>query len=384
MRRRISILGSTGSIGRSTLSVVENFPEKFEVIGLAAKSNYQYLEEQIRKFHPQVVALRNEEAARELALRINDLSVTIWSGEEGIIRIATLNEGDLVVSAMAGSEGLLPTLAAIRRGKTLALANKETLVMAGEIVMAESRRKGVNILPVDSEHSAIFQCLSGHRKEEITRILLTASGGPFYHWEKDKLSSVTCEEALAHPTWKMGKKVTVDSATLMNKGLEVIEAHWLFEVDVSQIEVLIHPQSVLHSLVEFKDGSMLAQLAITDMRIPIQYALTYPQRWTNTLPRLDLIGLKALTFSSPDLEKFPCLGYAYEAARKGGSMPAVLNAANEEAVFAFLGRRISFDRIPQIIRRVMDKHQVISSPTLEQILETDQWARGEARHFLLD
>ncbi len=373
--KRVSILGSTGSIGVRTLDVIERHPEGFQVVALAAGRKVDLLAEQVLRFRPHLVSVATEEAAKELQRKLSRVPVEILWGEEGLIQVAKAEEADLVVSALVGSTGLLPTLAAIQAGKDIALANKEVLVMAGELVMAEARRMGVKILPVDSEHSAIFQCLGHGGRQYLKKIILTASGGPFRTRPKASFASVTPEEALNHPTWRMGRKITIDSATLMNKGLEVIEARWLFDLSLKEIEVIIHPQSIIHSLVEYMDGSILAQLSVTDMRLPILYALSYPKRLESPLPSLDLTTLSALTFEPLDMEKFPCIGYAYEAAEAGGTLPTVLNAANEVAVQLFLERKVGFDEIPRLIRKAMDEHGRRPVRSLEDVLEADREVR---------
>jgi 1-deoxy-D-xylulose-5-phosphate reductoisomerase len=380
--KRIIILGSTGSIGVNSLDVVAKFPERFQVVALAAGSNSERLEEQIRKFRPRMAALMSEEAAAKLRDRCRDIKVEIVSGMRGMIQIATHPEGDLVIAAIVGAAGLVPTLSAIRAKKPIALANKETMVMAGQLVTEEAKRYGVTIFPVDSEHSAIFQSMEGHRRENIRKLILTASGGPLLKTPLAKMRSVTPERALKHPNWKMGAKITIDSATLMNKGLEVIEARWLFDIAPSRIEVLIHPQSVIHSMVEYVDGSVIAQLGIPDMRAPLSYALSYPERLALELPPLDLADTAKLTFLPPDNKRFPCLGYAYEAIREGGSLPAVLNAANEEAVHAFLKKRIKFLDIGKVIRKTMDAYHPNEPKTLEHVLEADAWARKQAQYAM--
>jgi len=373
--KRVSILGSTGSIGVRTLDVIERHPEGFQVVALAAGRKVDLLAEQVLRFRPHLVSVATEEVAKELQRKLHRIPVEILWGEEGLVRVAKAEEADLVVSALVGSTGLLPTLAAIQAGKDIALANKEVLVMAGELVMAEARRMGVKILPVDSEHSAIFQCLGHGGRQYLKKIILTASGGPFRTRPKASFASVTPEEALNHPTWSMGRKITIDSATLMNKGLEVIEARWLFDLSLKEIEVIIHPQSIIHSLVEYMDGSILAQLSVTDMRLPILYALSYPKRLESPLPSLDLTALSALTFEPLDMEKFPCIGYAYEAAEAGGTLPTVLNAANEVAVQLFLERKVGFDEIPRLIRKAMDEHGRRPVRSLEDVLEADREVR---------
>lgn len=375
--KRISILGSTGSVGTNTLAVVEAHPQAFQVVALAAGSRVDLLEEQIRRFRPRLVSVAGEAAAAELRRRLEGFPVEILWGAEGLLRVATAEEADLVVSAMVGSVGLLPTLQAIKAKKDVALANKEVLVMAGELVMAEVKAQGTKLLPIDSEHSAIFQCLERGGRRYLRRIILTASGGPFRTRPRESFAQITPEEALNHPTWNMGKKITIDSATLMNKGLEVIEAKWLFDLPVKKIEVVVHPQSIIHSLVEYVDGSMLAQLSITDMRLPILYALAYPERLESPLSSLNLTALSALTFEPLDLERFPCLSYAYWAAEAGGTLPTVLNAANEVAVELFLSRRIGFDEIPVLIKNALDRHGRRAIRSLEDILEADREVRLE-------
>ncbi|MDH7499259.1 MAG: 1-deoxy-D-xylulose-5-phosphate reductoisomerase [candidate division NC10 bacterium] len=376
--KKLSILGSTGSIGQKTLEVVSRYPEAFEVVALAAGSNICLLEQQIRGFLPQLVCLQTKEAAEELRLRLRQGSspaVRIEWGAPGLLEVATHPSSDLVVSAIVGAAGLLPTLEAIRAGKQVALANKESLVMAGQLIMAEAKRRQIRIIPIDSEHSAIFQCLEGKEKANLHRIFLTASGGPFRNWPREKFSEITPQRALTHPTWSMGQKVTIDSSTLMNKGLEVIEARWLFDLSIDQIDVILHPQCIIHSMVEFIDGSVLAQLAVTDMHLPIQYALSYPDRLPNPTDRLEFSQLAPLTFEPLDSERFPCLSYAYEAARTGGSMPIVLNAANEVAVAFFLSQRIPYTEIAALIRRALDSHQPHRVTELEEVLQIDRAIR---------
>ena len=364
--KKIAILGSTGSIGQQALDIIRSFPGKFKVVGLAGGKNTSLLAEQISQFQPKLVFS---------PLKFSLPDKTKFSPMEDI---ATHPEVDIVVIATSGKTGLAPTLAAIRSGKKVALANKEVLVMAGEIIVAEAKRHRAQIFPIDSEHSAIWQCLRGE-KAEVTRLILTASGGPFYHYSPAQLDKVTVEEALQHPTWKMGKKVTIDSATLMNKGLEAIEAHWLFSIPLNKIDFIIHPQSIIHSLVEFVDGSLKAQLSAPDMRFPIQYALSYPKRLANSrLPHIDLARLNSLTFETINYSMFPCLELALDAGKKGGAYPAVLCAADEIAVELFLNRHISFPKIAAIIADTMSLHQDIANPTLEEILATDAWARETA------
>ena len=380
--KHLAILGSTGSIGVNTLDIVRQYPERFKVISLSAGVNTQLLEQQILQFRPKVVSVLSKELSEALQRDLSHTSVEIVHGVEGLIQVATHPEVDQVVSAIVGAVGLIPTLSAIKTGKAIALANKESLVMAGKIVMEEAKRNNAQIFPVDSEHSAIFQALLGHQKEDVRRLILTASGGPFLHFPIARLQEVTVKEALNHPHWEMGKKITIDSASLMNKGLEVIEAHWLFNIPVEKIGVQIHPQSVVHSMVEYIDGSIVAQMGIADMRIPIAYALSFPQRLSLKLPPLDLSQTGALTFSSPDPERFPCLKLAYRSIEIGETMPAILNAANEIAVNAFLEGTIKFTEIPLLLQRVMEEHEVKSARTIEDILKADHWAREKAKAIL--
>ncbi len=380
--KRICILGSTGSIGTQTLEVIATLPDRLQVAGLTGKDEVELIHQQVERWHPEVVALAEAPAADELRRRLGRKSLRILSGEEGIVEVAKHQGADLVVSAIVGSASLIPTLEAIRSGKTIALASKEGMVMAGKLLREEAEKSKVDILPVDSEPNAIFQCLRGEERRKVRRLILTASGGPFYNFSESQLASITPAQALRHPVWKMGKKITIDSATLMNKGLEVIEAHNFFDIDISCIEVLIHPQAKVHSLVEFVDGSIMAILGITDMRVPIQHALTYPERTESKLPSLDLTETSPLEFKKPDLEKFPCLKYAYEAGRVGGTMPAVLNAANEVAVEAFLDGKIGFLDIPEVSRKVMTGHSTIRNPSLDDIREADTWARGRAEEVV--
>lgn len=378
--KKVIVLGSTGSIGRQTLEVAAHLPEEIHVTALVAGSNVELLAEQVRRFRPALVAVADKERWRELKELLSGEKVTIMAGEEGVLA-ATEAEGDLVLAAIVGIAGLKPVLAAVRRGKDVALANKEALVTAGHLVQAEARRRGVKIMPVDSEHSAIFQSLHAGRPAEIKRLLLTASGGPFRTWPKKALQRVTEKEALQHPNWRMGAKITVDSATLMNKGLEVIEARWLFDVELKKIEVLVHPESIVHSLVEFVDGAVVAQLGLPDMRLPIQYALTYPERLPAPWPRLDLTG-RTLTFEAPDTDRFPCLALARAAAQKGGTYPTVLNGANEVAVEEFLKGRLSFLGIPALVEKVLAGHTPVPEPDLEAVLAADAWARSKARALI--
>jgi 1-deoxy-D-xylulose-5-phosphate reductoisomerase len=381
--KMIVILGSTGSIGTNTLDIVDRFPEEFRVAGLTAGSNDEKLEAQIRRFKPRVVALSDTAAAARLQERCEDLPVEILSGQDGLIQVASASEADLVISAIVGGAGLVPTLAAIRSGTQVALANKEPMVMAGKLMQDEARRHGVRIFPVDSEHSAIFQSLEGHRKVDVRRLILTASGGALWPLSKEELHDVTPERALQHPNWKMGAKITIDSATLMNKGLEVVEARWLFDIPESQIEVMIHRESIIHSLVEYVDRSMIAQLGLPDMRTPISYAMNYPGRMPLDLPSLDLTEMGKLTFCKPDNDRFPCLSLGYESLRIGGTMPATMNAANEIAVEAFLNGGIRFTDIAGIIRGTMDLHTTKDIESLEDALEADRWAREKAESLVV-
>jgi len=376
--KTIVILGSTGSIGTNTLDIVDRFPDEFCVAGLSAGTNDEKLEEQIRRFKPRLVALSNESAAARLRRRCADLPVKILSGTDGVAQVASIPEAEMVISAIVGGAGLVPTLAAIRANKHIALANKEPMVMAGKLMQEEARKHGIRIYPVDSEHSAIFQSLEGHRVEDVRRLILTASGGALWTLTKEELQDVTPERALQHPNWKMGAKITVDSATLMNKGLEVVEARWLFDIPESRIDVLIHRESIIHSLVEYQDRSMIAQLGLPDMRTPISYAMRYPERMPLDLPSLDLTEIGKLTFCKPDHDRFPCLGLGYESLRVGGTMPATMNAANEVAVEAFLNGGIRFVDIAEVIRSTMEAHQPDEVESLDDALETDRWAREKA------
>ncbi len=381
--KRIAILGSTGSIGCSTLDVVGSNPGEFQVTALAAGRNVDLLREQIGRFRPRLAAVADEGLAASLRSSLGKAAETaVLAGPEGYREAAAAGGTDMVVSAMVGAAGLVPTLSAIEAGRDVALANKETLVMAGGIVLGRAAQKGVRIIPVDSEHSAVFQCLQGHRREDVKRILLTASGGPFRNASPERLEAVTPAEALRHPNWSMGRKITIDSATMMNKGLEVIEAAWLFGVPLSAVEVLIHPQSIVHSLVEYRDGSLIAQMGVPDMRVPIAYALSFPGRLRRRDTMLDLVKAGTLEFFAPDPGRFPCLGLAYRAAETGGTMPAVLNGANEIAVAAFLDGRIGFMDICRTIRGVMDRHEAVPDPAIDRILEADRWARREAEEMV--
>jgi 1-deoxy-D-xylulose-5-phosphate reductoisomerase len=382
--KNISILGSTGSIGQSTLSVVEKFPDRFKVVALAAGNNVDILEKQIRRFRPALAAVVSPLAAEDLKKRCAGLNVRIFSGVEGMIQVAAEEEAQITVSAIVGTAGLVPTLAAIRAGKTIALANKEVLVTAGELVMAECKSRGVKLLPVDSEHSAIFQCLHAGENKDIRKLILTASGGPFRSFSKKDLAKATLAQALKHPNWSMGRKITIDSATLMNKGLEVIEARWLFDMEPERIKVLVHPQSIVHSMVEYADGAVVAQLGMPDMKGPIAYALSYPGRLDKVSPALDLAAVGTLTFEEPDLERFPCLAYAFRALEAGGSMPAALSAANEVAVKYFLDGKIGYTDIARVIKATMDAHTPSPIRTVEDALKADLWARQEAEKVIAE
>lgn len=374
----LAILGSTGSIGLSTLEVVRKNPDRFKVISLSAGLNTVVLAEQVEEFKPLFVSVANEDDALRLAV---ELDLEVGFGIEGASKAASFDSVDMTVSAMSGAVGLVPTLSAIRAGKDIALANKEALVMAGAIVMAEAKEQNVKILPIDSEHSAIFQALVGHRAEDVKRIILTASGGPFLRLSEDELKRVTPKQALKHPNWDMGKKVSVDSSTLLNKGLEVIEARWLFDIDPKKISVIVHPQSIVHSMVEYIDGSIIAQMGTPDMKGPIAYALSYPERVEGSTKCVDLTA-KALEFEEPDLKRFPCLGLAFKAIDAGGTMPAVLNGADEIAVEAFLEDRLPYTGIYDIINSVMQAHKVVQNPRLDDVLKADSWARAEALVFI--
>jgi len=380
--KRLAILGSTGSIGVNTLDIVRQFPERFKVISLSAGLNTQLLKQQIVEFRPKMVSVLNKELSEALQRELSYVPVEIVHGVEGLIQVATHPEVDQVVSAIVGAVGLIPTLSAIKTKKAIALANKESLVMAGKIVMDEARQNNVQIFPVDSEHSAIFQALLGHQREDVHRLILTASGGPFLNLPISRLQEVTVKEALNHPHWEMGKKITIDSASLMNKGLEVIEAHWLFNIPVEKIVVQIHPQSVVHSMVEYIDGSIVAQMGIADMRIPIAYALSFPQRLHLKLSPLDLSQTGGLTFFPPDPERFPCLKLAYRSIEIGETMPAILNATNEIGVNAFLEGSLKFTEVPLLLERVMEEHEVKSVHTVEDILKADHWARERSKAIL--
>jgi 1-deoxy-D-xylulose-5-phosphate reductoisomerase len=379
--KRIAILGSTGSIGRSALSVVDAHPQRLQVVGLAAGENAELFAEQIARYRPAVVAMATSTAIDRLAGAVPANVMMAGAGRDGLVAVASHPDADLVLCASSGTEALEAVLAAIELGKTLALANKEILVMAGGIVTDAARRRGVTILPVDSEHNAIHQCLHGRNVAELKRLVLTASGGPFRGRSPSELLAVSAEDALRHPTWRMGRKITIDSATLMNKGLEVIEAHWLFGVRADQIDVVIHPQSVVHSMVELVDGSLIAHLGIADMRLPIQYAFSYPERWAGPTASLDLVGAGRLEFDAPDTEAFPCLRLAYRALEAERSLPVVLNAANEIAVALFLDRRLAFTGIPQVIEGTMNAHRPAEVATLSAVRQVDSWARQCAQEM---
>ncbi len=369
--KRIAILGSTGSIGTQTLEIVRNNPD-LRVVALAAGANVERMEVQIREFHPAVAGMWTESAAADLKARVADLEVKVVSGMEGLLEIAALPQSQVLVTAIVGMIGIRPTIAAIQAGKDIALANKETLVTAGHIIMPLSREKGVSILPVDSEHSAIFQSLNGEPAGRVEKILLTASGGPFRGKTRQQLAQMKAEDALRHPNWNMGPKVTVDSSTLVNKGLEVMEARWLFDVALEKIQVLVHPQSILHSAVQFVDGAVMGQMGIPDMKLPIQYALFYPDRRPMEGKRVDFTQLGQLTFEEPDTDTFPGLALAYRSAERGGTMPTVFNAANEKAVALFLEGKIGYLQIPELIADAMERHRVVENPTVEQILEAER------------
>ncbi len=370
----ISILGSTGSIGTQTLDVIKNHSDRFKVVGLSALKNIDEIEKQIYEFNPEIVAIFNKEKADILSNRIGK-KVKIVSGIEGLIEVATLNSADIVVTSVVGSIGLIPTIEAIRCSKTIALANKETLVVAGELVMKEAEKHGARIIPVDSEHSAIFQCLQGQDVKNISKIILTASGGAFRNWSKKDMENAEAKDALKHPTWNMGSKVTIDSATLMNKGLEVMEAKWLFNMELDKIDVVVHPQSIIHSMVEYKDYSIISQMGMPDMRAPIQYALSYPERISSNVEKLDFKKISELTFTNPDMDRFPCLSLAYKALEIGKTMPCVLNGANEVLVEYFLKDKIKFYDIPKFIEMAMSSHRPFKYETIDEILEVDKWVR---------
>ena len=380
--KKLTILGSTGSIGVSTLEVVAAQPDLFRVVALTAGSNLDLLKLQIEAYSPDLVSVLSEESARALKRMLTGKKPEIMHGVEGMIAAATASESTMVVAAIVGAAGLVPTAAAVMAGKDVALANKETLVTAGHLIMDMVRERDVKLYPVDSEHCAVFQSMVGHRNQDIARVILTASGGPFLNWSRERLMNATVTDALNHPNWSMGRKITVDSATMMNKGLEVIEARWLFDIPVERIAVNVHPQSIIHSMVEYLDGSVMAQLGVPDMKGPIAYALTYPARIPSGVKPLDLTTLSGLTFFNPDLDRFPALRLAYQAAQSGESMPAVMNAANEIAVEAFLGGRIGFMAIAESIEKVMSLHASRALNSIEEVLEADRWGRRTARQVL--
>ena len=380
--KKVSILGSTGSIGTQTLEVISQFPGKFEVIALGAGSNIELLKNQIEKFQPKIAVVKNEEYADKLLRNLSSRQTEIIYGEDGYNKIATLTEADIVISSMVGSSGLKPTYAAIEAGKTVGLANKESLVVAGQVLTEAAKKSGSQILPIDSEHSAIFQALNGSPKSEVKKLIITASGGPFRNTPADELTNVTVESALNHPTWKMGNKITIDSSTLINKGFEVIEARWLFDINVESISVWIHPQSIVHSMVEFIDGSMIAQLSIPDMKIPIAYALSYPDRLPLSKSEAKPVDYSLLSFEEVDFNKFRGLGLVFYAIKEGGTMPAVLNAANEIAVNEFLNKKINYTDIVSIIEKVMELHKREDIFSIEDSLVADRWARSVAKSII--
>ncbi len=377
MKKKIVILGSTGSIGTNTIDVVENNLDEFEIVGLTAGTNVELLAEQVRKIKPKYAGIADERRIGEFQ-RICPVGsdFQLFTGEKGLQELVRNCDADLIINALVGSVGLMPTLAALERKIPVALANKETMVIGGELVSRLAKKNGTDIFPIDSEHSALWQCLTGESTDEIRRIILTASGGPFLYKNKEDFGGITVEEALAHPNWKMGKKITIDSATMMNKGFEVIEAYWLFDVPPEKIDIVIHPQSIIHSMIEFIDGSVKAQLGLPDMRIPIQYAMTYPRRVEAPRQMLDFTKIKELTFLVPDTDKFPCISLAYSSLETGGTMPAVLNAANEAAVSLFLQEKIGYQAIYESIEKTMENHLVVTEPKLEELLEADRWARN--------
>lgn len=382
MLEKVAILGSTGSIGKNTLAVIKEHPDEFEVVALAAGENTDEMIRQVRTFNPRLVSMATREAADKVKREVDESVKVLW-GDEGLEAVAVCSDSTYLVSSLVGSKGLAPTLAAIRAGKKIGLANKETLVTAGHIITAEAKKHQVPLLPIDSEHSALFQCLNGERPAEAERLIITASGGAFRDWSREELAHATVEQALKHPNWSMGSKITIDSATMMNKGFEVIEAHWLFDFPYGKIDVILHPQSVIHSMVEFADGAVMAQLGTPDMRIPIQYALAYPRRMPLQTERLDLVALSRLDFRAPDYVRYPCLKMAFEAGKAGGTMPAVMNAANEVAVETFLKGNCRFLDIEEIVERALNVHQSISSPSLKEIEEADRWARRFAKSCLV-
>jgi 1-deoxy-D-xylulose-5-phosphate reductoisomerase len=380
--KKISILGSTGSIGRQTLDVISQHPDKFSIVGLSAGNNTELLLEQINKFKPLIVSVADEDSAKELSTDVKSSETRILHGQQGAEAVASIDDADLVVSAMVGASGLRPTLAAAKSGKDIALANKESLVIAGEVLTEEIKKSGGNLLPIDSEHSAIFQALESGKREHVKRLILTASGGPFLNTPHDQLEDVSVEVALNHPTWKMGKKITIDSATLMNKGFEVIEAKWLFGFEADQISVWIHPQSIVHSMVEYIDGSVISQMGRPDMRIPIAFAISYPERIHMNCNTVTPESFGDLNFQDVDLKQFPALTLAFDALREGGTMPSVLNGANEIAVSAFLSEQLKFPGIVSTVKKVMELHDTQPANTLEAVLESDRWARNTAQSLI--
>lgn len=385
--KRIVVLGSTGSIGRQTLDVVRRHRDRYAVAGLAADSSWEMMAAQIEEVLPRKVALRSREAAARLRERLREggahTDVEVLEGDEGIVEIAVMDDAEMAVVALVGVSGLLPTLKAIETGKDIALANKEALVVGGALVTDACRRRGVKLLPIDSEHSALFQCLVGEEHDKVERLVITCSGGPFRTWSEERVREATLKDALNHPTWSMGSKITIDSATLMNKGFEVIEARHLFDVDFDRIDVVVHPQSIIHSLVEYVDGSVMCQMGPPDMRLPIQYAMAWPERLGPSWNRLDFRALGSLTFEEPRRSLFPCLDYGYEAGRRGGTMPCALNAANEVAVELFLKEQVRFDQIHEIISRTMELHPFVPTPTLQDLLDADAWCRACARDLVV-
>jgi len=386
-RRGLAILGSTGSIGCNTFRVLESLgPERFRVVALGAGRNVSRLADQIARHQPDLVSLESEDSSEQLKAELHKRGVPIprlVTGESGLVEVATHPRADCVVSATVGAIGFVPTLRALEAGKRVALANKETLVMAGELMTRAAEKSGAELLPVDSEHNALHQCLRGEKRSEVRRIILTASGGPFRTRDKAAMSSATVAEAMKHPTWNMGAKITIDSATLMNKGLEVIEARWLFGFDADEISIVVHPESVVHSMIELVDGSVIAQMGVTDMRHAIQYALTYPERYSSELPPLDLARLSSLHFEEPDLDRFPCISLAYRALRTGGTLPAAMNAANEEAVQAFIDEQIAFSDIPEVIKSAMDSHRTSEVKDLDAVVDADRSARAAAQSVIM-
>ncbi|NOZ04309.1 MAG: 1-deoxy-D-xylulose-5-phosphate reductoisomerase [FCB group bacterium] len=376
MAKRLSILGSTGSIGVNTLQVVDMLGDEINVCYLSANQNGDLLIKQARTYHPEAVAVVDPEVARSVEKTLSGEGISVLKGREGLLELAARTDVDIMLNGLVGSAGMEPTLLAVNAGIDVALSNKESLVMAGELIARAQAETGADIFPVDSEHSAIWQCLAGEEKEDVRRIILTGSGGPFRTREAETFSEITVAEALRHPNWNMGKKITIDSATMMNKGLEVIEAHWLFRLPPDQIDIVVHPQSIIHSAVEFKDGSVKAQMGVPDMKIPIQYALTYPRHVESNWERLDLVKLGKLTFETPDMNRFPAIGLAYEALRKGGSTPAVLNVANEQAVYRFIKNEILFTDIPKIIQAACDQHEWIKHPKLEDLIQLEEWTKS--------